>query len=53
MQSDSGYVRHILLDLLLLVPLVLEKVHTGTRDISHFSNFVYKFDVFGYVLLET
>ena len=23
------------------------------RDISHFSNFVYKLDVFGYVLLET
>lgn len=53
MQSESGYVRHILLDLLLLVPLVLEKVHTETRDIFHFSNFVYKLDVIEYVLLET
>jgi len=52
-QSESGYVRHLLLDLLLLVPLVLEKVHTGTEDVSHFSNFVYKLDVFEYVLLET
>jgi len=49
MQHESGYLRPILLDLLLLVPLVLEKVHTGTKDIFHFSNFVYKLDVFEYV----
>jgi len=53
MQSEGGYVRHILLDWLLLVPLVLEKMHTGTREISYFSSFVYKLDVSGYVLLET
>jgi hypothetical protein len=48
MQSESGYVRHILLDLLLLVPVVLEEAQPATRDISDFSCLVYKLYVFGY-----